>query len=215
MTNSIHTARWIGQLADTGWDIHVFNAMTGGLIPELKGVTAYTFHRPAKSSSNLKQVHYISSLRPLAGLIQLKIPALSRLLWPSRVESLAQLIRHLKPDITHSLEMQNESYPLLEARRLIDGDLVSPWIYSSWGSDLYYFGRQPEHQPRIREVLSSCDYYIADCQRDVELASQFGFKGTVLGVLPAVGGFEVLGMQRLAQPGAGQHPGHHRPAAAG
>jgi len=205
MAQSVHTARWVSQLLDTGWDIHVFDAMEGGLTPELTGVTAYTFYRPSKSSCNVKGVHYVQPLPRWKNLIYYlthrRFPALSRVLVPSRIDTLTRLIRRLKPDIIHSLEMQHESYPLLEVRRKLGGRFSMPWIYSSWGSDLYLFASQPEHQARVREVLSSCDYYIADCQRDVGLAHKFGLSGEVLGVFPGVGGLDVSGMQQRIQPG--------------
>jgi glycosyltransferase involved in cell wall biosynthesis len=201
MANSVHTARWVSQLRDTGWDIHVFDATKNGLIPELTGVTAHTFYRPSRSSRNVKDVEFISSLPFVSGFLQHRFPGIARLLWPSRIDSLTDLIHHLKPDIVHSLEMQHESYPLFEVRRRLGGEFSMPWIYSSWGSDLYLFGNQPQHQELVREVLAACDYYIADCQRDVALAREYGFRGEVLGVVPAVGGFDIHAMQHLAQAG--------------
>jgi glycosyltransferase involved in cell wall biosynthesis len=74
-----------------------------------------------------------------------------------------------------------------------------PWIFSCWGNDIYHFGQQPEHEPRIREVLKTCDYFIADCFRDSILARKFGFTGCDLGVLPVGGGFEIDRMQQAAE----------------
>jgi glycosyltransferase involved in cell wall biosynthesis len=200
MANSVHTAGWVNQLADTGWDIHVFDAMEGSLTPELKSVTAYTFYRPAESSCNVKKVHSILPLPRGVGFFGSRSKLLSRFLMPSRVDSLTRLIRHLEPDIIHSLEMQHESYPLLEVKRKLGGKFSIPWIYSSWGSDLYLFSDQPEHKERIKEVLDTCDYYIADCQRDVEIATKLGFKGEVLGVFPGIGGFDIASMKKLIHP---------------
>jgi glycosyltransferase involved in cell wall biosynthesis len=201
MAESVHTARWVGQLGGRDWDIHVFDAMSGSLIPQLTDVTAHTFYRPSRSTCNAKEVHWVCSSPLVAGFIRHRLPALARLLWPSRIDSLTRLVKSLNPDIIHSLEMQNESYAVLEAKRRMGVDLPVPWIYSSWGSDLYYFASKPEHERRTRAVLGACDYYIADCQRDVELASKFGFKGKVMGVLPAVGGFDIPDMRRWVQPG--------------
>ena len=110
---------------------------------------------------------------------------------------LARVIRELQPDLIHSLEMQRCSYLTLAGRKLLNGARLPPWIYSSWGSDIFFFGRRPDHQPRIREVLTSCDYFIADCQRDVQLAKDFGLRGEVLGVIPANGGFDLARMRQL------------------
>jgi glycosyltransferase involved in cell wall biosynthesis len=201
MTQSIHTAGWIGQLAGTGWDIHVFNAMDAGLIPELTGVTAYTFSKPSKSSCNVKHVEHVSSVPLVPVFLQRRFPGVAHFFWPSRIDSLTDLIHHLKPDIVHSLEMQLESYPLLEVRKRLGGEFSMPWIYSSWGIDLYWFGKQPAHEMLIRQVLGACDYYIADCQRDVALATEYGFKGEVLGVFPGAGGLDIHRMRESMQPG--------------
>ncbi len=201
MANSAHTAGWVGQLADTGWDIHVFDAMEGSLSPELKGVTAYTYYRPLKTACNVKKVHSILPLPRGIGFICHRLKLMRSFFMPSRIDSLTRLIKRLKPDILHSLEMQNESYPLLEVKRRLGGKFLMPWIYSSWGSDLYLFGEQKEHQARIKEVLSSCDYYIADCQRDIEIASRLGFKGNVLGVFPGAGGFDIARIKKWLKPG--------------
>jgi glycosyltransferase involved in cell wall biosynthesis len=199
MANSVHAARWIAQLRHTGWDIHVFDMEESGLTSELRDVTAYTFCRPPKSVRNVRKLHTVFPLPKGAALARKWVPPV-RWIYPSRIDSLAKLLPELKPDIIHSLEMQHESYPLLEVREKLGGSFGAPWIYTSWGSDIYYFGRQPEHRDRIRAVLSACDYHIADCRRDVALAREFGFKGETLGVFPGAGGFDLEHMRRLASP---------------
>jgi hypothetical protein len=80
-------------------------------------------------------------------------------------------------------------------------------MYSCWGNDIFHFGGQPEHEQRIRSFLDTCDYYIADCQRDIKLAHDFGFKGEVLGVFPVGGGFEIDELARYRSSG---HPSARR-----
>lgn len=96
--------------------------------------------------------------------------------------------------------MQRCGYLTLMSRKQLNGQQLPPWIYSSWGSDIFFFGRRSDHQPKIREVLSTCDYFIADCQRDVQLARDFGLRGEVLGVFPVTGGFD---LQEMKQFGSG------------
>jgi len=202
MANSIHTARWVSQLHDTGWDIHVFDAAESTVHPELKGVTAYTFYRPVKSACNVRKLHTVWPFARGAHCVRRNFPWVTKVLLRPRTETLALLIRKLKPDIIHSLEMQRESYPLLEVRQKLGKRFSMPWIYSSWGSDIFLFGRQPDHIERIRAVLTTCDYYISDCQRDVSLARDLGFKGEVLGVFPGPGGFDIQHMLTMRQAGA-------------
>jgi glycosyltransferase involved in cell wall biosynthesis len=114
---------------------------------------------------------------------------------------LARLIDELQPDIVHSLEMQLGGYLTWQARQRCEMPFPT-WIYSSWGSDLFYFGRIPEHQQPIRDVLTHCDYLITDCRRDVQLARDHGFDGELLGVYPGGGGFELARMRALANLGS-------------
>src|SRR5712691_1088768 len=43
--DSIHTARWINQLADEKWDIHLFPIHDGPVHPDLVNVTVHSFYK--------------------------------------------------------------------------------------------------------------------------------------------------------------------------
>jgi glycosyltransferase involved in cell wall biosynthesis len=193
MPDSIHAARWINQTADAGWDIHVFPATPEDPHPDLRGVTVYGFSRARRDGSG-DSVRFRSvwpfetGSRPLARRASRFNAAL-----------LAWLIRRLKPDIVHSLEIQHAGYLTLDARAR--ADRFPAWIVTNWGSDIYLFGRLPEHAERIRGVLSACDYYSCECRRDVALARQFGFSGTVLPVLPNAGGLQLDRVRELQAAG--------------
>ena len=113
---------------------------------------------------------------------------------------LARIIRQLKPDIVHSLEIQHAGYLALEARDKLLGSFPA-WIVSNWGSDIFYFGRQPDHAAKIRRVLAACDYYACECRRDVALAREFGFHGEVFPVVPIAGGDDLVQVCKLRSPG--------------
>lgn len=49
--------------------------------------------------------------------------------------------------------------------------------------------------------MAACDYLHAECERDVRLAREFGFRGKVFGVFPGGGGFDLEQMRGLRQPG--------------
>jgi len=117
-----------------------------------------------------------------------------------RGQRLARVIRRLKPDTVHSLEIQHAGYLTLEARNHL-GDSFPTWIVTNWGSDIYLFGRLSEHADKIRAVLAACDYYSCECHRDVGLGRAFGFEGVVLSVLPNTGGFDLEWVQQFRQPG--------------
>ena len=200
MCDSIHTARWINQLNGLGWDIHLFPSIDIERVhPDLKNVTVHrTFYGGPKYRDESVRLNGIPVISEDAAFVCRL--ALKKLRLDCRRLHLSRVIRKLRPDIIHSIEMQAAGYLTMDVRRKYAGQFP-PWIYSSWGSDLYFFGRYPKHQARIREVLASCDYYIADCQRDVELAAKYGFRGHSLGVFPAAGGYDISDMRRWVQPG--------------
>lgn len=41
MTDSIHSARWVSQICDQGWDIHMFPVYAAPASPDLRNVTVY------------------------------------------------------------------------------------------------------------------------------------------------------------------------------
>lgn len=199
MAESVHTARWLSQIRDQGWDVHLFPVSENPLHADLRAVTVHGAVRRPRPELD-RGVRQRGVPWPLPrGSVRLEW-ALERVPRLSRVARLARVISSLRPDVVHSLEMQHAGYLTLESRRLLAGERFPPWIYSCWGSDLFFFGRQDDHAERIRAVLAACDYLITDCERDERLAVELGFGGTFLGVLPGPGGFEIERMRRLRSP---------------
>lgn len=201
MSNSVHTTRWVNLLRDQGWDVHLFPAYDAIVHPDFKNATIYGLsrYRPEGMDRTVR-LRGLWPLRKgsyrLGGLLKHFFPLL-----PDRSTWLAWLIRWLKPDIIHSLEIQHAGYLTLEARHRLQ-DRFPIWIVTNWGSGIYHFGRQPDHAVKIREVLSACDYYACECERDVVLAREFGFRGEVFPVLPIAGGDDVTAGREYCLPGA-------------
>jgi glycosyltransferase involved in cell wall biosynthesis len=65
------------------------------------------------------------------------------------------------------------------------------WIYSCWGSDLYYYQNIKTHNKLIRKVLSRVNYLHTDCIRDYQIALKLGFKGLHTGVIPGGTGYDL------------------------
>ena len=203
MANSIHTSRWVDQLAGQGWDLHLFPSTDSWveIHPQLGNVTLHHtgFRNPARSEKGVRfrRVSLASRVADVWQRRVLKEEEGTR----RRAERLARLVARLAPDIVHSLEIQHAGYLTWEARQRL-GKPFPPWIVTNWGSDIYLYGRLAEHAPKIRNVLAGCDYYSCECLRDVSLAKSFGFAGTVLPVFPNAGGFDLTGVERLRQPGS-------------
>jgi glycosyltransferase involved in cell wall biosynthesis len=200
MSDSIHTARWINQISDQGWDIHLFPSIDRGVThPDLQKATVYhSFYTKSKNRNKtlkLSGIPLISKYEAFIGRETLKR------LWPdSRRLYLADLIKRLHPDVIHSMEMQAAGYLTMAVRKKFAGQFPT-WIVTNWGNDIYLFGRFSEHVDKIKEVLASCDYYSCECHRDVRLAEQMGLKGQVLPVLPNAGGYNLARLAQFRQPG--------------
>ena len=177
--HSPHTARWISQIADLGWDIHIFGH-DEQVHPMLVNVTIHRA-RPVRKRWPFKRGEY--RLR--------RIPYVRDILFPSVSTEIAALIRQLQPDCIHSLMFAGE---VLEAKRLLGDKLSCKWIYSSWGSDVFFENHMPQRREYLKRIFASVDYYISDCQRDVEIARSCGFKGEVLGVFPVTGAYQLSQM---------------------
>ena len=197
MSGSVHTARWLSQITDQGWDIHLFPSIDLDEIhPEIQNVTVHHSLPPhgtnAYSSDILKSI--IISENLLARILRIFFRVLNR---KKRVKQLRRLIQELHPDIIHTLETQNAGYLMLDANKKL-GIITVPWIHSIWGSDLYYFGSIVAHQQRIRGVLSHCTHLICEGKRDVTLAKSFGFTGVILPFMQATGGFNLNECKQLS-----------------
>ena len=196
MPGSIHAARWINQLVDQGWDVHLFGSVPGPVHQDLRNVTVYgiSAYRPRGLDPSVR-VRGVWPFKKGARLFNKPFLQYSSYL-------LAALIWWLKPDVVHTMEIQHAGYIALGARGVLRRIRPFPtWVVSNWGSDIYLFGRLAEHEERIRAVMSACDFYHTECHRDVGLAKEFGFEGEGSFVLPLAGGFDTGWARGFRQPG--------------
>ena len=188
LATSVHIARYLQLLEDTGWDVHLFDSqLEPNPHPELPAVTLHA-----------GRAHEVAADSP----VRVATPPDDA--WrgfDARVAHLARVLDEVRPDVVHSHELQHAGTLVAGARRRRGGDLGAPWAVTNWGSDIYWWGRLKARAPLIRAVLASCDYYGAECHRDVALARAFGFRGQVLGVWPVAGGVDADEAAALRAPG--------------
>lgn len=195
-TQSIHAARWVNQLIDTGWEVHVFQAIATnpslGINPEFKHGTFYL----PKILNNGKE-NKINATLSIDSKINILLDQLNEkiegLIQRIHEKFLADLIIKIRPDIIHSLGMninwKNCCLPVLRVLEKIN--LKIPWLYSTWGTDLDYFPTLSENNKNIVTcILKNCDYLITECIRDKHLAEQMGFKGKFLDFFTGFGGVD-------------------------
>jgi glycosyltransferase involved in cell wall biosynthesis len=177
----IHAARWINQLKDSGHKIYVFDCLDKPIHKDLIW-TNYTTNWSKRKIPNFKGEY----------ILEKKFPYLFKNIEPyikvTASEKLVSLIKKIKPDLVHSLEMQSQTYHLLKARKKIS----FKWAYFSWGSDLYLYLNDKKHNKKIQSVLTNINYLFIDNFRDISLARNLGFKGKTMPVFPGGGGYDLM-----------------------
>lgn len=177
---SVHAARWISLLAGSGWDIHIFPAQEfDDLHVRFNDVTYW----PAKPQAFIPR----SGVRVNAESPGLQARARGDL---SHSEYLRCVLEEGGFDVVHSMEFQHAGYLTFDA---LDGlQRHRPtWIATNYGSDIYLYRHLPTHAARIRAILERCDYYSAECNRDIGMARDMGFAGRLFEVCPNSGGIDI------------------------
>jgi len=211
---SIHTGRFVSLLNEIGHDVRVFNQSYDFIEDEhLRGTTLYVSHlRPSTNGNRLERwpdTFRTKLERTVWDVRQRSNPeknADRHALFRSDVTVSAQHIRKIiadwRPDLVISLKMQNDGYAVSQAKRGWSAKFP-PWLHFNWGTDIALFGLYPqhrtEHEPRIRALLEQCDFLIADCERDIRLAREFGFRGRDFGAMLATGGFDLTHIHRVGR----------------
>jgi hypothetical protein len=204
MPYSVHSLRWINQVADEGWDLHLFPSADGEPLTDFRNLTIYNLldHRPNGLDSSVRIVRLRPRLR-----VPGRVSRYEQLIYARpelRSTMLAGLILWLRPDIVHSFQSLVGADLTWQARNKLQRWLpryrFPKWVVSNWGGDVM-FGRLPEHAVKIRRVMASSGYLCSEAQQFLDVARKNGFKGTALPVLPASGGFDLDWMRSFRTPG--------------
>ena len=180
MVDSIHVARWLAQFDPTEVKFILFPS----------GPNRVIHPRIIELIREGEKFDHQISLYPFGGRLSLMLWGLDRFLGDRlRGRILRQLLKKVKPDYVHALELQHAGY--LTSRCLEDKTLTTPFIATNYGSDIFWFERFNKHKKRIQAVLNRAQRYSAECSRDVELAKKLGFNGLTLPVFPNSGSLDV------------------------
>jgi glycosyltransferase involved in cell wall biosynthesis len=112
-----------------------------------------------------------------------------------RANFLRRAVDRFKPDFVHILEFQHAGY--IAAKLPKSAYRGAKIIATNYGSDIYWFQRFPRHRFQIKKVLALADAYSAECERDVELARKFFFKGDILKTIPNSGSQNTIDISDL------------------
>jgi len=184
MLDSIHSARWLAQFKDEDIQFLLFPSSPHRRIhPQL---------------DNLLRLESVARYQvvPFGRFFALPLWFLDKFVDNFFRGKLASIfIRTFQPDILHALELQNAGYVALKALEKAKPPGLSV-ITTNWGSDIFWFQRYPKHKSKLKRLLKLSDFHSAECNRDLRLASDLGFKGTFLPVIPNAGGFSTETLSR-------------------
>ena len=185
----IHASRWINQLKDSGHEIFVIDCLDKPIHKDLRW-TNYITNWSKRKLPKIKGEYFLEKKRPK--LFKKIEPFLK--VTPS--EKLVEIIKEIKPDLVHSLEMQSQTYHVLKARKKVK----FKWAYFSWGSDIYFYQNNKQHKKTLKQVFSKLNYLFVDNRRDIKLAQNLGFIGKVCGVFPGGGGYHLEEYKEFIKP---------------
>ncbi|MCX5805016.1 MAG: glycosyltransferase family 4 protein [Proteobacteria bacterium] len=103
-----------------------------------------------------------------------------------------RILRSFKPDIVVAFRTQNEGYVAA-----LTG--IHPWVLFTQGSDFIYMANRHRLHAWLTSITAQrADALMTDCQRDIDLAKQYGFsKNNPSLLLPGNGGVDLS----IYQPG--------------
>ena len=187
--NSIHFRRWSDQLRDSGHDVYWFDIKDQGYAPSMSWMTQVTGWKKGFLAKRGRT------------FLKKKLPKLFNALvhkYDTSIEdAFTKSLNEIQPDLVHSFALYISCTPILN---VMNKHLDIPWIYSSWGSDLFYYRNEPEYLKDITAVLPRVNYMFADCARDQNIANELGFTGEHLGVFPGGGGFDLELFEKYKMP---------------
>jgi glycosyltransferase involved in cell wall biosynthesis len=186
----LHFFRWTEQLQDAGHEIFWFDVTDGGEKVErlhwAKQVVGWKFrwNYPGRVFVKINFPKVYNFIQKFNERNTLKV--------------FEKKLLEIQPDIVHSFELQISCISILPIMLKYKN---KKWIYSSWGSDVFYFEKLNIEEKLIRQILGRIDFLISDCKRDYEITKKLGFRNQFLGVFPGNGGIDFpLEMPQLFMP---------------
>lgn len=175
-----HFFQWVNQLEGVGFEVYWFDSTDGG--PKVE---------------RIKWVNQIKGWKlrwdfPFRNRIKQAFPSLYETMQRYNERSIQdvfeQKLEEIKPDIVHCFEMKLGGLPILDSMQKYK---EIPFVYSSWGSDIFYYKEIGIPLTKFQSFLRRINYIITDCKRDYEIAKNNGFVNELLGVYIGNGGLDI------------------------
>lgn len=175
-----HFFQWVNQLKDSGYEVYWFDITDGGT--KVDRIDWVTQGKGWKLKWDF----------PFRHTLKAKFPK-----WYQRIQKInernvttvfEELLVNFKPDIVHCFEMRLSGFPIL---KVMEQKPTIDFVYSSWGSDLFFFEELGVTKQKVNRFLKRVNYLVTDCKRDHRIASQNGFTNTFLGDYIGNGGLAI------------------------
>jgi glycosyltransferase involved in cell wall biosynthesis len=157
--------------------VYYFDILNGGYIKEWDWVTQFTDWR--YKLGNFKGRYFIKKY----------FPKIHLLLENNVKKEFDKILKEVKPDVVHSFALQISCLPIID---VMNKYLAMKWIYSSWGSDIYFRKDIGITNVEFKKCLKRIDFLITDNKRDFRIAINKGFENNFLGVFPGNGGVDYI-----------------------
>ena len=174
MLDSIHFARWLQTFENEKLEILIFPSTPNKFLNKKIDLLA-------KSGSELRLKVY--DINYLFKILIFVLDKISGYFISSRI--LRRVILDFNPDVIHAIHLNTSGYITLNALTKIRFD--KKLILTNWGSDIFWFQKFVSHKKKLKQLLPLATDYIAECNRDIELAKKFGFIGNTYPVVPNSG----------------------------
>ncbi|WP_308992647.1 glycosyltransferase family 4 protein [Mariniflexile litorale] len=186
---SLHFFRWTSQLQDAGHEVYWFDITgmskpverIGWVIQKTDWKLRWSYPGRVFLKKNFPQIYN-------------RIQKINK---RNTEKVFEEYLNKIKPDVVHSFALYLSCSPIIG---VMEKYPTQKWIYSSWGSDLYYFQNDSNYLRDIKRVLPRINYLFTDCKRDYGIAQRYGFNGAFFGVFPGGGGFDIERMTNYKIP---------------
>lgn len=174
---SLHFFKWAEQLENAGHEVYWFDVID--------------------SKQKVSKISWINQIVdwklrwdfPGRYFMKNKFPRLYDFVQQLNERNTARIFEHklleIEPDVVHSFEMQISCLPILSVMEKYNS---VNWIFSSWGSDMFFTQHLKISDSLKNRTLKRIDYLITDCFRDCKIAKKNGFTNQFFGVFPGNGG---------------------------
>ena len=184
LVDSVHLARWLSQFRYSNIDFYIF--------PSKKFRRLHYDLRKLLKAQFTSKFIYLGFAKYLVGFGFLEYMFFEIF---SKISSknthkkyLSRVLSLIKFDYIHAIEIQGAGYLYCDTAKGLNKD--TKLILTNWGSDIYFYQKEPLHLLKIKNILKLASFYSAECTRDYQLAKKYGFAGIELPCIPNAGGFD-------------------------